>query len=185
MFYITVYLSFYLCPPPLVSSPLFSWFALLHPVSESSYIYNISGGEEEREGVYRTIRPLHTWKQPPHLVRIIGAQIFETSFFIFQTIDRLIYELALEFHCRKATDEKITERKRFVFRERKWIDPHVLLRIPSLQARLGFVLVQIWAGHTEISDCFCYLKSPLSVILNFMLCVGADFFFSCVIHEYC
>lgn len=54
---------------------------------------------------------------PAHLVCIIGTQIFETSFFIFQTIGRLIYELALEFHCTKATDEKITENEIFVRRE--------------------------------------------------------------------
>lgn len=50
-------------------------------------------------------------KAAPHLVRIIGTQIFETSFFIFQTIGRLIYELALEFPCTKATDETIPERE--------------------------------------------------------------------------
>lgn len=49
----------------------------------------------------------------------MGTQIFETSFFVFQTIERLIYELALEFHCRKATDEKITENEIFVRRERE------------------------------------------------------------------
>lgn len=50
MFYITVYLSFCLYPPPLISSPLFSWFALLHPVTESSYIYNIVEERRKEKG---------------------------------------------------------------------------------------------------------------------------------------
>lgn len=110
----------------------FSWFVSLS-VSLWIIIYNFGGGEEEGEGVFWTTRRLRTWKQPRHLVCIIGTQIFETSFFIFQTIDRLIYELALEFHCRKATDEKITENELFVRRQREWIYPHVSLVMPSFQ----------------------------------------------------
>lgn len=44
---------------------------------------------------------------PPHMKAasfiwsvLLSAQIFETSFSIFQTIGRLIYELASEFYCR-------------------------------------------------------------------------------------
>lgn len=102
--------------PPHSQSFLLSFVVL--SVSELSYRTFV----EETRGkawVCWTTRPHRTWKQPPHLVCIIGTQIFETSFFVFQTIDCLIYELALEFHCRKATDEKITENERFAWGEKK------------------------------------------------------------------
>lgn len=173
-----LYLVFMLLEFPPRSLP--SFLSLSRSVSPFSWsvslsrslwiiIYNICGGEEEGEGVYWTTRRLRTWKQPHHLVCIIGTQIFETSFFVFQTIDRLIYELALEFHCRKATDEKITENEIFVRWERKWIDPHVLLGIPSFSALFGFALLRFGASEWEVSS--CHLKKPFSASLDFTLCV--------------
>lgn len=50
---------------------------------------------------------------------LLSTQIFETSFFIFQTIDCLIYGLAIEFYCREATDEKITESEIFAHGEKE------------------------------------------------------------------
>lgn len=97
---------------------LSSSFPLLLSLSELSYITFVDRGGRRGRGLRPTTKPLRTWKQPPHLVLVIGTQIFETSFFVFQTIDCLIYELALEFHRRNATDEKITLSEIFVQRER-------------------------------------------------------------------
>lgn len=55
-------------------------------------------------------------KEAPHLVCINHTKIFETYFFIFQTMGSLIYELALEFHCKKVTDEGVKEHEMLVRR---------------------------------------------------------------------
>lgn len=115
---------------PSACSPLFYfcfffflWFILLS-LSLWIIIYNTGGGEGVREGMYWSTRALCTWKKPPHLVCINQTQIFETSFFVFQTIGWLIYELALEFHCRKSHRWKDNRMRYFpVEKEKKtkWI----------------------------------------------------------------
>lgn len=163
-----VFLSFSLS---LSLFPLSFDLLLLRSASELSYITFVEERRKEKGVRWNHQTPPKTWKQPPHLVCIIGTQIFETSFFIFQTIDCLIYELALEFHCTKATDEKITANEIFVRREREreWMHLHVLLVIPSFQGWICFVQTGT-LQRTEWDLGFRHLKSPFSVILNFTLC---------------
>ncbi len=54
-------------------------------------------------------------------------------------------------------------------RERKWIYPHVLLVIPSLQPCWDLFCSDSSRSHRELD--FCHLKNPFSVILHFTLCV--------------
>lgn len=113
----------------------------------------------------------------------LGTQIFETSFFVFQTIDCLIYELALEFHCRKATDEKITANEIFVQGER---DNEFILTYRSLIP----TPLPLWASfcseasdHLEIG--FCHLKKPFSSYSQFHTFMSRAAFLTSVSHEYC